>query len=412
MATVDQLLAALYQRSCKLDSPDHLTAEEAFRGWHRLAHHGTRILDMVGYPPDLASILREIVRSDELQDAQASAPIAALGYTVGVLADTLVSYPEQVAIAGQADRAQLRSCIVGCLHVAARSTLSAQPEDANTAGAALVRSLAAATEAAWYVPWRPLRPALGQLALGPNRSNLDKALTAWAESAIDVLNSSTRVTSYAFQRTAGSIARICLTAAQSFSKAGERIFADEEMAVALSGAFQSWQIAADWPLGIRLGGRNADLRHRSQELDDVLERSLTSGEESWSPQQWVHGALRQAQEVAAIHESGLERLVSSRGLWIIADALDASYLARNPGTHRTDWVPDSGRGHGATLLLHVHRAIGLLQHARAQVEESRFWDLPASPPLHASPWETVSVPSPTATGDRAYPSQNVKAMSR
>ena len=348
MASVDHLLAALHERTGELSAHEQPSPEQALIGWHRLARNASRILVMVDAPTELMPILHAIRDEVEVREADVDTPITALGYTLGALADTLNSNPDAVTIAGRADRAQLRSSILSSLHHAAIASLAAASGDVTTPACALLRDLADSTHAASYVPWRPLHPPLSLLALGPTGASLDQAVTRWAESATDVLDSRTRVTSFAFQRTAASIAHLCHTAATVFSATGGETPARWEVPTALTSAFQAWQIAAAWPPEIRLGGRTTTLRLRSQELDQALDHDSRTANRL-SQEGAMRSALLRAEEVAASHEAALNRLVTNRGLWVIAHALGPAYLTRHPGVHRTDWVPDPG-----TVLRHHH----------------------------------------------------------
>jgi hypothetical protein len=388
MASVDHLLAALHDRIGEVTAHELRSPEAALLGWHRIARNASRILVMVDAPTELMPVLHAILDEAELPDSHVDTPITALGNTVGALADTLNSNPDAVAIAGLADRAQLRSCILGSLHHAAMASLAAASGDVTTPACALLRDLADTTHAASYVPWRPLHPPLNRLALGPTDASLDQAVTRWAESATDVLDSPTRVTSYAFQRTAASIARLCHSAAVAFSATGEVTPADWEAATALATAFQFWQVAAAWPSEIRLGGRTTTLRHRSQELDEALVHHARTANRT-SHEEAMRSALLQAEVVAASHESSLDRLVDNRGLWVIAHALGPAYLTRHPGVHRTEWVPDPGTGYCTTLLGAAHRAGSALREAADTLDLRELVD-PYTITHRLAAWETVT----------------------
>ncbi|HEY3407285.1 MAG TPA: hypothetical protein VGK53_03840, partial [Propionicimonas sp.] len=125
MATVDALLAALRERTQEFALQQDHAPEPSTLGWNRLATNSIRILQTVGAPPELSPILRTLVDQTQHADAPDDAPITAMGYTLGVLADTVNSHPEFPALAGHADRAQLRSCLLSALHNAATVTLVA-----------------------------------------------------------------------------------------------------------------------------------------------------------------------------------------------------------------------------------------------------------------------------------------------
>ncbi|HEY3406753.1 MAG TPA: hypothetical protein VGK53_01125, partial [Propionicimonas sp.] len=342
MATVNDLLAALRDRTQELALQQCNAPDPSTLGWHRLARGSERILQTVGTPPELVPVLRTILAEAETVDAPDDAPITAVGFTLGVLADTMNSHPEFPALAGHGDRAQLRSCVLSALHNTAIATLTAMgAADVSTSSRDLLRVLAEVTETASYVPWRPLHTPLGRLALGPGPSGFDEVTAAWAASAIDILSSRTRTTGYAFQRTAATIAQLCHATATADSSMDAEA-TGHEVAAALISARWEWQQAADWPPEVRLGGQAPELRHRSQDLDEALapENLATMNDES--RQESLRSALLVATAVGTCHESALARVVQGRELWIVARALGPAYLTRHPGTHRTDWVLDPG----------------------------------------------------------------------
>lgn len=192
MASVDHLLAAVRDRTGELTGYEQPSQEEMLLGWHRLARNARCVLLMVDAPTELMPILQAILNEVEVRETNVDSPITALGYTLGALADTLNSHPDAVAIAGHADRAQLRSCILTSLHHAAMASLRGASPNVSTLACTLLRDLAETTQAASYVPWRPLHPPLSRITLGPTHTGLDQAVTRWAEAATDVLTSCMR----------------------------------------------------------------------------------------------------------------------------------------------------------------------------------------------------------------------------
>lgn len=96
-------------------------------------------------------------------------------------------------------------------------------------------------------------------------------------------------------------------------------------------AFQAWQIAADWPPEVRLGGRTTELRHRSRELDEAFAAQHLVQAETPLQQDAMFTALVQAEKIAAQHQSALIRVVADGGLWISVQALGPAYQTRHPG---------------------------------------------------------------------------------
>lgn len=413
MASVNALLVALHERTFELTTPQHRGPDQSMPGWHRLARNAMRILDTVDPPPELVPILRSIETAPEVEgrDADDIEPITAIGYTLGVLADTLNSQPEVAALASHADRAQLRSCLLCSLYGAATATLAAmQADETSSPVRNLIHNLAEATEAASFVPWRPLHSPLGQLAVGPSSGGLDQVVVAWAASATDVLGSRTRSTGYAFQRTAASIAQLCLVAAKTVRSA-EDWATGVQVEAALTSACRDWQIAADWPPEVRLGGHATELRHRSQDLDDALAPHRLTAMGQRSREDAMQSALLLAVGVATAHESALMRVVTGGELWIVAEALGPAYLTRHPGTHRSDWVLDPGTVHGTTLLQAAHRANSTLQEATvelAQMHRAREPNQPRSGPQ----WETVDIDGRVTHGTAKTPSIRRRSMDR
>lgn len=372
-----------------------------------------RILVMIDPPPDLMPILQNILREAETRDDPVSSPTTAIGYTLGVLADTVNSHPDIVKSAGRADRGQLRSCVLDTLHQVATVTLTTAPAEGSLPRRTVIRDLADATEAAAYVPWRSLREPLGGLAVGPVGGGLDEAVYCWAQSATDILNSRTRITSYAFQRIAATIARICHAAAPLFANPTGEHQVDGLGEAPLVRAFQAWQIAADWPPEVRLGGRTTELRYRSCELDEALiaARQVVQAE---TPRQRdaMFAALLLAERIAARHQAALIRVVASRGLWISAQALGPAYQSRHPGTSRAGWVPDPGTAYGASLIDQGERAS---KELRAAVDQAEQWRAVSRSPRQAdnpTPWENVTPAERSPRGTSRIVAQGPRCVGR
>jgi len=411
MATVDALLAALRERTREVALQQYNAPDPSMLGWHRLARNSMRILQTVGTPPELVPILRDVLDEAELTEAHDNAPITAMGYTLGVLADTVNSHPEFAALAGHSDRAQLRSCVLSGLHDAATVTLTAMhATNTSTPSRDLIRALAEATEAASYVPWRPLSTPLGQLALGPRPRGLDEVAAAWAASAIDILSSRTRTTGYAFQRTASSIAQLCYAAATAFTSQDAKS-TGRVVEAALTSARQHWRQAADWPTEVRLGGHATELRHRSQDLDEALAPERLSTMDHRSRQESLQSALLRATEVGNSHESALVRVVQGGELWIVVQALGPAYLTRHPGTHRTDWVLDPGTSYGPKLIQAVHRANRALEDATHMVDEVQSTNL-GDRSRRPSRWETVTASTRSVHASRAPQPRQGRSVGR
>lgn len=368
MATVDGLLAALHDRNCELAEQSNSPPDGSLLGWNRVAGTALRILAMVDPPTELMPILEAVLNATERRDAHINAPITAIGYTLGALADTMSSDPELVASASHADRAELRSAVLTSLHNVATATMAATPPGTDPRAVRdLLSDMAAVTEAASYAPWRSIHGPVGQLSLDPAEGTIQRAVVRWANSASEVLDSPTRVTGYTFQRTAASIARLCHTTATTLAAAGEWTQLAREAESSLTIAFQSWKIAANWPPEIRLGGRTTELRQRSADLDQALDAILLRQAAPLRPDA-VQTALRFASKVGAHHEAALIRLVNNRGLWILAQALGPVYLTKHPGVHRNDWVPDPGSSLSQNLIHAVHHANWVLQSAAERVD--------------------------------------------
>ncbi len=413
MATVNALLVALYERTLESRTPRHSAPDPSLLDWNRLARNAIRCLDAVDPPPELVPILRAIVAETgvEGRDVDDTHPLTAIGYTLGVLADTLNSHPEVAALASHADRAQLRSCLLSSLYGAATDTVSAlQGVDASVSDTNLIHTLADATEPASFVPWRPLASPLGRLAVGPGSDSFDQVVAAWAASATDVLGSRTSSTGYAFQRTAVSIAQLCLAAATTFGSAEDGL-PGQQMKDALITACRDWQIAADWPPEVRLGGHATELRHRSQDLDEALTGAPLSTMAPRSRQDTLESAVLLADGVGKSHEAALTRVVTGGELWIVAHALGPSYLTRHPGTHRNDWVLAPATVYGTTLLQAARRAHSTLQEATVeltQMPRTREPDRSLSGPQ----WETVGIDSRVRRGTPTTPSVRARSINR
>lgn len=315
MATVNALLAALHDRTLEPSAQPSMPSTTEMSGLSRLVRNAIRILALIDPPPDVMTILQAMPKAEPAEEP-VNTPITTIGYTLGVLADTLNANPETVRNTGHSDRGQLRSQVLATLHHVATLSLAASPPDQGFSSPALIRDLADATRTATYVPRADLHEPIGQLALGQSPGSLDQTVARWAETAIEILHSQTRVTSYAFQRTAATIATICSTAAATYAEpTGERSF-EGAASAALTTASQAWQHAADWPPEVRLGGRTTELRHRSQDLDQALATHRLGQPDAPWQQTAMSAALLAAERVAACHKSALLQVISSRHLWI------------------------------------------------------------------------------------------------
>lgn len=390
MATVETLLAALHDRTGEYISEHPATSEAAKLGWHRLALNAMRILVMTSPPADVTTILKQILRHVDPRDAPVNSAMTAIGYTLGVLADTVNSHPDTLKAAGHAGRTQLRSCILGTLHHVAAITLQALPADSTVPGRNLIRDLADATEAAAYAPWRTPHQPLAGLSLGPTPGSLDQAVDRWARCATDILTSPSRVTSYAFQRTAATIARVCFAAAAVLTEpAGERA-GDHIAGSTLAAAAQAWQTAADWPPEVRLGGRTTPLRQRSSELDQALAGLAHVAVSSLTEHEALFGAVLRAERVSASYQAALVQVVTSHSLWVSVEALGSHYLTRHPGTARADWVIDPGTLHGEALLSASERAGAALRQAVDHIHRPVTPAGWARSPRDRPVWETIT----------------------
>ncbi len=326
------------------------------------------MLDLVDGPTELMPILKQIALASVEPAGWGDSPLDGVGLTIGVLADTLCACPETVRTASLVDRSQVRFGLLGCLHVAAHASATApaaseqEPDQARA-----LRDPADVTDAAAHVPPRPLHGELSRLSVGPEPGSFSETVWLWSTAAKGVLGSRTQATKYAFQRTAASIAHLCWTAARDATSEPANDPEALELRVALTEAFQSWQRAADWPPELRLDGRSGDLRKHSHDLQMAISIGPSGSRGGFSTDE-LASVLFTAIDVGAVYEAALRRCVLTGGLWILAEALGASYLARHPGTHRSDWLPDSGSRFGAVLVqnatqanLDLRRAIGLLQ---------------------------------------------------
>lgn len=398
MASVDALLTALHYRTREITDQPPSQRDSSMLGWNRLARNAMRVLVMVDPPPELMPVLRRIVDLADRRDPAKDALITSLGRTMGALADTIVARPEVVAAASRVDRLQLRSSVLSALHTAAAATVSAMPSATSRDLEGCVREVSDATEAASYVPWRSLHAPLGLLALGPKPGGIEKAVANWAESAIDILKSPTRVTGYALQRTAASIAQLCLAAGAVFVPTGESGAIEEEVEVSLARAMQSWHVAAGWPPEVLLGGRTPELRHRSQELESSIAEDRIHETARPTQELAMQAALVVAGDVGIQHESALTRLVDTRGLWIAARALGPAYLTRHPGVRRNDWILDPGSDYGTRMLDAVHRANMELWEASRRIDQLQR----TRQARHTQPmlWEKVVAREQTREGMR------------
>ncbi|MCA0295256.1 MAG: hypothetical protein LCH96_08110 [Actinobacteria bacterium] len=391
MATVNALLDALHDRTLELSAQPAMPSNTEDPGLGRLVGNAIRILALIDPPPDVMTILQAMPTSEPAEEP-GNSPITTIGYTLGALADTLNANPETVRNTGHTDRGQLRSQVLATLHQVATVSLAALPTDPGFSSPALIRDLADATQTASYVPRVDLREPIGLLALAQIPGSLDDSVARWAETAIEILQSQTRVTSYAFQRTAVTIAALCSTAAATFAEPTGNLPPESAASVALLRASEAWQRAADWPPEVRLGGRATQLRHRSRDLDQALAIHRLGQPGAPSRNDSMSAALLSAEKVGACHESALIQAVSKRSLWINVATLGPSYLTFNPGARRSDWVPYPRTRAGQTLLDACRQAETALQTALDHLHPPATASATGTPGEKPQ-WEMVSAPT-------------------
>ncbi len=103
MATVNALLAALHDRTLE---PSAQPSTTEISGLSRLVGNAIRILALIDPPPDVMTILQAMPKAEPAEEP-VNSPITTIGYTLGVLADTLNANPETVRNTGHADRGKL-----------------------------------------------------------------------------------------------------------------------------------------------------------------------------------------------------------------------------------------------------------------------------------------------------------------
>jgi hypothetical protein len=95
VATVNALLAALHDRTLEPSAQPSTPSTTEISGLSRLFGNATRILALIDPPPDVMAILQAMPKA-EPADEPVNTPITTIGYTLGVLADTLNANPATV----------------------------------------------------------------------------------------------------------------------------------------------------------------------------------------------------------------------------------------------------------------------------------------------------------------------------
>jgi hypothetical protein len=390
VASIGDLLARLEQHVHDLDGR-HAddTVLQHVAGWKRLARPTLRA---IGELPlggrrelthaSLDAVLRPLARGPRqpLPDAVLPASrLATAGQIMGaiadVLADTTRISPSPGLVGGEA--VKLQTSLLAAVHQTARwsrATLDSQAL-ASTRHALMLAldDLALVTE-----PWALVPPgrrvsALENLSL-PSRAapGLPGATAAWAQETLPVLQGRYRVTGWAMQATASSLALLSQLTRAAVLRAypdGNAPGGSEALTPKLAQAARAWRAAATWPPNLRLGGSTHQLRSTVRDLREACETAQPSVAV-------MRHVLDLALPVAQTHALTMKRLMDKHELWIKGaipgDTVYSQQWVREPRGSRAGTPMLQSAEHGLQALT---EAVWELDHlpARDRGEGSRLW---------------------------------------
>lgn len=418
MASIDDLLSTLHRHAAGLHPGGHpdRQLDAHLNAWAPLAAHARRALEALDARPsdqELYGLLRTIAGTG--RPGRTDAGLARVALTVGALGDAIMSLPEPIARAGQAQRSRLQASIQAALYASARATLDIARNAEQPSAAEILHRVAETTELAAMLPPRARISTLDGLTvtrLTPDTA--DGAVQLWADTAQRTFTNDRIVTGIALQDAAATLALLCQISADALRDAARRRILDPDaarhVADLLSKASVAWRKAAAWPAHLQLGGRAAEHQHAVRAVREALTgpplARLTLRERAHT----LRAALGAAVTVGEVHSATVARLAHHGGLWIAHERPNF----RPPGVERhhvkLDWEPmDAGDSAGKVVVDRSSSAAFALS-AAAHVADQTILHA-ASPRGEIGPirlvddrvvagwWETVDVAAPTRRPD-------------
>jgi len=244
---------------------------------------------------------------------------------------------------GGSEAVKLEASLLAPAHILARWSVTDLSAHAPVRGDRLGPTLGALARIA--EPWALIPPIQRVSTLDLSRvptdaaPGLDGAVAGWAEEARRLLGDRYRLSSWAMQSIAGTIAfmsQVTMAAVDEHTREGRLPEAAARVASsALADSVTCWTAAASWPPHLRLGGQSRELRMLANDLRHVC---LAKPFPRLSD---LHHALAMVEPVASLHATAMERLVAHHELWIHGPALG------KPGGNIEGWVREpwwSGQG--------------------------------------------------------------------
>lgn len=332
MATIGDLTRLLDQQTRTLHGRrDDDTVQSHVAGWLILARPMRRAIDAlpVGGRKEklnasLDAVLRPLAGGPRKELPGGLVPAGRLvdvARTTGAIADVLVGTSSGhygLGLSG-GEAVRLEASLLASLHVTARwsrSTLEDQtlPTTRYSLMAAL-NDLALVTQ-----PWAMIPPSQRTSAFehlrmpNPSTPGIEGAVVAWANEAWQTLHDRYRVTGWAMQATAGTLALITHHTREAVQREGAahsmRSAEVDQIAGTLATATRAWREAATWPTNLRLGGSTEELRRLTTGVREAFD---AEPRQSLDAMRHVLGITH---PVALLQASTMERLVAGRELWI------------------------------------------------------------------------------------------------
>lgn len=408
MASVLALLDRVRDQAWRLTAADEQRQPPARRDWAALAGQAGRVLGSLDAGPlSIVDTLAQMSHSPDsavpVSDSSSARALGGMATALGAIGDILASHEGLVARAPAAERIRLASNIQAVLYTVARWGLKQPGVDPVTRDH--LNSVAQQTETSALLPPQSRLTAIDHLTIsGPTGSSLSSATARWADQALTTLHDSPRLSGYAFQSIAGTIALLSQATVQVMRHA--RV-PDRDSVVALQRASEAWRASSAWPPHVRLAGSSPGLRAATQQLAAALveqERGNGAAARPLERLLVLQDGLHAAKKVASAHRSALTAVVDHHHLWVAASTLSPRYRAAHPEVRTTGWVRHNDSAIGQQLLASVITANTATEAALPRLDAAVSAMSTLTVPAHADKpvnWETISPPATPNRGRRS-----------
>lgn len=332
MATIGDLIDLLDQQARALHGRrDDDTVQSHVAGWLVLARPVRRAIDALpvggrkeNLNASLDAVLKPLASGPRKELPGGLVPAGRLvdiARTTGAIADVLAgTNGSHYSLGLGGDQAvRLEASLLASVHVTARWSRSTL-EDQTLASTRYVLMAALNDLALITKPWAMIPPnrrasAFEHLRIpNPSAPGVEGAVVAWSNEGWQILRDRYRVTGWAMQAAAGTLALITHHTREAVQREGAahgmRPAEVAQMAGTLAIATRAWREAATWPTNLRLGGSTEELRRLTTGVREAFDAEPRPSLDA------MRHVLGVTHPVALLHASTMDRLVNGRELWI------------------------------------------------------------------------------------------------